>query len=398
MSRTVLFVAENHLPSDGRAIRFAAAMSDAGYKVIGAGYERGLRSPPTTSNKFDKLITIPSPLDNTWHRYLVRGSFAIGTLLRPLAKYSYWLMPQQWPFLKAIEKGLGEENIKPDIIIAKYWTAAPVAQALAKKYGGKFIYDANELSYAEREHSLRWRWMIRPITRRIELEAFRAADFSTTIGQGLSNAFVKEYKLSKPPLVLRNIPDSAPIKPSAPSKRLSFLYSGHSDPSRNLHLLIESVALWKGDRSLAMQLTGRADHIEALHQIAKEKGLSDRVEFRPATSQKELVKSMQNDDVGLCILPLHTRQAILAEPNKLYQYLCAGLPIVTSPGTVFAQIFDKYKCGICRPGATAEQIADTINSLSHEKILAMHPGVIRTQQEFSWHKEKQVLIEALAAV
>ena len=324
-ARTVLLVAENHLPADGRAVRLANAMSEAGYRVIGAGYERGLRSPPATSHSFDRLITVASPLDSTLHRYMVRGAFTIGTFLRPLARYSYWLMPQQWPFLRAIENGLAEEGVKPDIVIAKYWTAVPVAQALAKKYGARFVYDANELSFAEREQSLRWRLMIRPVTRRIEQDAFRNADLSMTIGESLASAFVEEYGLSRRPLAIRNIPDGPAFPPRAPSAHLRFLYSGHSDPSRNLHLLIDSVQHWRADRSLVMQLTGRADHIDALHAQVRDRGLGERVVFRPAVAQDDLVASMASDDVGLCFLSLKTRQAKLAEPNKLYQYLRAGV-------------------------------------------------------------------------
>ena len=398
MSKVILLVAENHLSSDGRAIRFAGALSEAGYKVVGAGFERGSRSPPTSIHQFCNLITVANPLDSIWRRYLARGGLSVGALFWPFVHHSDWMMPQQWAFQKAIVHGLEEAGQKPDIVIAKYWTAIPVAVSIARKYNAKLVYDACELSFAEREQSRRWRWMVRPTTRRIEIQGFRMASLSTTIGKALADAFVEEYSLENAPVVLRNIPDCEAIQPTKRVGNLKLIYSGNSDPSRELHRLIESVELWRGGRQLTLQLTGRRDHIDALRSLVGALGLQNKVKFIEAAAQSEIVSTISNYDIGLCFLPLFSRQMTLAEPNKLHQYLSAGLPVLTSRGEAFLELFEKYKCGECFSTETVSQIADAVNSIDETRLVSLRKGVENYQRQNSWDDEKAKLTKAIGLI
>ena len=396
VKKQVLLISEVHLPADGRAIRIASTFKEAGYHVIGAGFEAGARTPPTAKHSFDQLITIASPLDNIFRRYAVRTSFVLGTILRPLAKYSFWLIPHQWPFLRAIEKEIKASEGTPDIIIAKYWTATPLGLLLAKKYGAKFIYDANELSFSERAQSWKWRTFIRPVVEMIEREMFVTADLSTTIGAAVSQAFAQKYNLVNPPLPIRNIPVDQAIAPNKPNKVLEFIYVGHSDPSRHLDKLVRSTRSWKNDRKLVLQLTGRSDHIETLKKLAIEYGVNDRIEFKPAVPQEELIKSISASDLGLCLFPLHSPQYDLAEPNKIHQYLKAGLPIAASQMSALSELMTHYICGITGETDTDLHVAELINSVDRKQIRLMQKGVAHAQRELSWDNEKEKLMKAVA--
>ncbi len=393
--KRVLLICEGHLPSDGRAIRFASAFKQAGYHVIGAGFEPGARSPPVSEHAFDQLISIANPLDTMLTRYAVRSSFVLGTMLRPLARYSWWLIPHQWPFLRAIEREVKLSGGVPNIIVAKYWTATPVALYLAKKYNAKIIYDANEVGFAERLQNWKWRKFVKPVIEMIEREMLATADLTTTIGKAVSKAYAEYYNLNTLPLPIRNIPDNDPVPPTNPGEELQLLYVGHADPARKLDIVVGSVKYWKPDRHLVLQLTGRKDHIEALKTLSRELSLDDRVEFRRAVPQQELISSMAASDVGLCLLPIYSLQTDLAEPNKIYQYFCAGLAVLASEMTTVSGILEHYDCGISGSIADEEKIAGLVNSIGHEQVLAMHEGVRRAQSELSWEKEGEKLVEAV---
>ncbi len=396
--KRVLLICEGHLPSDGRAIRFASAFKQAGYHVIGAGFELGARSPPVSKHQFDQLISVANPLDNMFTRYAVRTSFVLGTMLRPLARYSWWLIPHQWPFLKSIEREIEISGGPPDIIVAKYWTATPAALYLARKYNAKLVYDANEVGFAERLQNWKWRKFIKPVIEKIEREMFATADLSTTIGEAVSKAYAEYYRLNTPPLPIRNIPDTDSVPPTNPEEELQLLYVGHADPARKLDIVVRSVKYWKPGRRLVLQLTGRKDHVEALKTLSRELGLDDRLEFRQAVPQQELISSMAASDIGLCLLPVYSLQTDLAEPNKIYQYFCAGLAVLASEMTTVSGILEHYNCGISGPIADEERIAELVNSIGHEQVLAMHEGVRRAQSELSWEKESEMLIGAIERI
>ncbi len=80
--------------------------------------------------------------------------------------------------------------------------------------------------------------------------------------------------------------------------------------------------------------------------------------------------------------------------NKLFEYMGAGLPIITSAHRVWKEIIDKYNCGICVDPENTDQIAEAINTLVNNRALALEMGNNArkaAEVEFNWSKQEELL-------
>ena len=84
-----------------------------------------------------------------------------------------------------------------------------------------------------------------------------------------------------------------------------------------------------------------------------------------------------------------------AQPNKIFEYMAAGLPVIGSNFPLWKKIIEEGKCGLCVDPLSPQQIADAI------KFLAANPGQAITMGEngqrlvkevYNWDIEKKKLI------
>lgn len=85
-----------------------------------------------------------------------------------------------------------------------------------------------------------------------------------------------------------------------------------------------------------------------------------------------------------------------AQPNKMFEYMSAGLPIITSNFPLWRQVVEGNECGICVDPNEPKQIADAINYLidnpEQAKAMALN-GLKAVQQKYNWDAEQQVLFQ-----
>jgi glycosyltransferase involved in cell wall biosynthesis len=115
------------------------------------------------------------------------------------------------------------------------------------------------------------------------------------------------------------------------------------------------------------------------------------VRFEPPVASGDVVARAAQSDIGLCILPNSSRHNRFALPNKLFEYLMAGLAAVTSAVPDMAEILRRYACGITtsvEPGA----IANALNGLDRAAIDRMKRQAIVAGEDLSWAQERKALV------
>ncbi len=81
-------------------------------------------------------------------------------------------------------------------------------------------------------------------------------------------------------------------------------------------------------------------------------------------------------------------------PNKLFEYLMAGLPVLASPLDVVAHVLGTYDVGKVVSSLIPEDIGAAINAMIADRVALdrMKRSALKTAQEFCWEKESQRLI------
>ena len=197
----------------------------------------------------------------------------------------------------------------------------------------------------------------------------------------------------------REIPKSDRLRQHlglAPNVRIA-LYQGNIQANRSLDQLVNAAPFL--DPDIVIVMMGRA--VEAtriqLAALIAEKGVADRVKIIPAVPYAELLDWTTSADLGLTIFqPGYTRSIRYCLPNKLFEYLMAGLPVLSSQLDAIAEVLERYEVGRVLPSLAPQDIGASINAMlvDADALARMRKNAQEaTRTEFHWDNEKQKLIQ-----
>ncbi len=120
-----------------------------------------------------------------------------------------------------------------------------------------------------------------------------------------------------------------------------------------------------------------------------------KVKYYGRIDRNGVKKILSKVKVGLVVLypmPNH----IYALPNKMFEYMSAGIPIIASNFPLWKNIVEKNKCGICVDPLKPKEIADAINFLLKNNSISEKYGITGRkliEEQYNWEKEEKKLIE-----
>ncbi len=146
-----------------------------------------------------------------------------------------------------------------------------------------------------------------------------------------------------------------------------------------------------------LYIIGGGDVIGILKQMQKNLSLEDKIRFLPRMPFEELQHYTANADIGLSIDKDTNINYRYSLPNKLFDYINAGLPVLASPLIEVKNIIDTWQVGETIESHDPAHIAEKIrNMLDHpEKLKAYRQNCQEASKILNWQNEKQVLIKIL---
>ncbi len=254
----------------------------------------------------------------------------------------------------------------PDVIHAMGLMGLPVGIALRDRLGGRLIYDARDL-YPDAGNLARLPSPLRRLAGALERRWSRSADRVVTVNDALADLLGDRLECERP-LVVLNASVIRPTDESRP-RRLHdalglpadvpiVLYHGGFSPGRGITELMDAMAEVPGAH-LVLLGYGRLE--EALRaRVAARPDLAARVSVLPAVPPGELLDWVASADVIAIPIQGHTLNHRLATPNKLFEALAAGVPVVASDLPGMAPIVRELDAGVLvdptRPASIAAGI------------------------------------------
>jgi glycogen synthase len=210
-----------------------------------------------------------------------------------------------------------------DAVHANDFDTLPTAWGIARRHHARLIYDAHEIYTAQEPDPPR---LHRFVTGALEGWFARRADAVVTVNDPIAKELARRLDLGREPLVVLNCPATQDIPAPAPaSGPLRAVYQGAMGPGRYIEDLL-AAAPGAGNTELTLRIAG-AD-LDALRHDVHARGLDDRVRVVPPVAPNVLVESLAGFEVGLIINRPVTLNDELVLPNKLFEYLMAGLAVV----------------------------------------------------------------------
>jgi glycosyltransferase involved in cell wall biosynthesis len=283
----------------------------------------------------------------------------------------------------------------PALFIANDWWTLPAAARGADAVGGAVVYDSHELAGEEYAHDPIWREFQKPIIDAIEGEFIRRAAFVTSVSAGIAERLASHYALDAQTATLRNAPEYQATAFRPTGERVRALYHGILAEGRGLEAAIDSVASWREEFSLHIRgPASPADYADVLRRRAAAAGVADRVVFHEPVPVGDLVRAAAPFEIGLMALPGHSDQNRHALPNKLFEYLMAGLALAVTDLPEMARLVSETKAGVTIADATPAAIAAAINGLNRPALDVMRRRALEAAKTLNWENESPPVIAA----
>jgi glycosyltransferase involved in cell wall biosynthesis len=131
--------------------------------------------------------------------------------------------------------------------------------------------------------------------------------------------------------------------------------------------------------------------------------LEAQVKILPAVPYECLLDWTAAADIGLLLLPPDYSESIRkCLPNKFFEYLMAGLPMVVSRLDIVADLVQLYDVGIVIDDLIPEVIGESLMALMNnsEQMARMHEQALHTVDAsgLCWEKEQKKLIRCYQSV
>lgn len=381
MTRIAL-VCISPLRHDSRVLRHAALLSGAGYEV------RIFAQAPLPDAPSEPVTRLPGP----GHDWRVR----LGLVLRqaPATLWAGSAEPLYWASLT--KRAARRELLKyrPDLVIANDWRALPIAFAAKRSCGARIIYDSHEFAPEEFADSRLWRLLARRHVAAIEGRYIGRADAAMTVSDGISEALAERYDLAERPVVIANMPPRTTTCFRPAGERITVLYHGAIVPRRGLETLIESLPLWPSHFRLVLRGPTQGQFDQHLRGLAA--GLGDRIAFEAAVAPGQIVAAASAADIGFFLLSNSTTHARFALPNKVFEYLSAGLMVISSDLPEVRKVIDGAGCGLLLPEDTPQTIAACLSDLTRDRIDACKRASLDAAQRLNFDAEGAKLLALVA--
>lgn len=268
---------------------------------------------------------------------------------------------------------------------------------LKKKTNCKIVYDAHEL-WVEQEpdSSMLWKYFFS----KLEQFLIKKADQVISVNCSICRILEEKYKINNA-IAVYNAPfleKSFVHKPKDLRKKFVnkkiVLYQGRYTFFRGLEQLAKSSEYFSDNIVLVFRGYGEAE--KKIKDIVNDLKLQDRVFFVDPVPMEEMVLFATDADIGVIpYLPVSANN-LYCTPNKIFEYLMAGLAVVASDIPEMKKIIVENELGLVFDPFSPLDIAEKINSLvkDQDKLYNIKKRSLSiAENKYNWNMEGKKLIK-----
>lgn len=201
--------------------------------------------------------------------------------------------------------------------------------------------------------------------------------------------------------VLGNTPvlkTTAELKFDRDENYFTMVYLGGISYHRGLQYVIEGIKLLVPDFSVRLWIAGDGKYSEVLKEKARQLKLGDFVKFFGNIPKSGTDDLLRMADIGL-IPHLRSEQSDNSSPNKLFEYMEAGLPVLASNCTSIKRVIEESAAGITYIFDSPSDFANAVKVLYTDRKKTNTFGVNgknAVKEKYNWQKSSVALLKLYA--
>lgn len=408
--KRICFLLNNDFTADNRVRREAEALAAEGHHVILIC----VRSNQANVPRYERMDLHPGRLE------------VYRLLKRRLYKYHAF----SFRLLKAFTQ-IFSRFAPAAAVHAHDANMLPLGWFLARAWQSRLVYDSHEYWHAlfmeEKERLLdalnhqdppSARSLKRKIAQVERFDAFEGwalpkCDAVISVSNALCHKIAERaIRPIDPPVLLRNIPEPARVSETVPysfhqefnlsPERKILLYQGQIAEKRGISVLISALEALPEEtcQSLALVLMGPVLPADEpyrdalLKRVSANPKLENVLFFKPPVPARDVLSYTAAADLGIHPILNTSENHYYCLPNKIFEYLEAGLPVAVSAFPEMKAIVDTYGIGFTFDPDQPADLAQALTRFLREPDLAQRyrQHVQEARTVLNWEHEKQVLL------
>jgi glycosyltransferase involved in cell wall biosynthesis len=272
--------------------------------------------------------------------------------------------------------------------------------------GRPVVYDVHE-NYPEDILTKEWipaplRGAISALFRLFEDAAARWMDGIVVINDHLAKRFKGKSRVA----TVRNYsrfessPGGEDSREGARTQKLPyFVYAGRISDDRGLQECAQALARLD-ERDIELLCAGRIGHVaeEGLRELLEGQRPESRFKYLGLLPYEAVPPLLRDAVAGLlCFRP--TPNNVLGTPNKLFEYMGAGLPVIASDFPFIREVLTEADCGLLVEPEDVEEIASAMERLLRDRDQAARwgrNGLRAVEERYNWQREEKKLLSLYA--
>ncbi|MFK5996558.1 MAG: glycosyltransferase family 4 protein [Rhodobacterales bacterium] len=298
---------------------------------------------------------------------------------------------------------------KIDMCLCHDVFALPAGRDIARQNKAILVADLVEIPFVRQRSGRYFRETPRFgawLQNRQHHKGVRAADFVLTIGDAMAGTIENALGVCVRPL--RNCHDDNGVDGqgsvldipgiTAETKVLCYV-NGFGDGYGLETAILALLDLPPHVHLLCIGSFADAAYKAEVENLVAEKDLGERVHFLPARAQSDFITLLSTADLGLLMLDPDIDNMRLSLPNRFFDFLKAGLPIISTEVEDVARYIKAHEIGFVAKSNDPKELARLVDqALKKHVAQRLKRNVLAAQYNFIWAREVLVLDEIVGAM
>lgn len=272
-----------------------------------------------------------------------------------------------------------------DTLPANYWAL--------KFRAKKLVYDSHE--YFTEVPELIGRSGTQKIWKRIEKRLVPRIKNAYTVCDSLAHIYSEKYHV--PFKVIRNVPlrnqeNISKAEIELPNDKKIILYQGSLNTGRGIEQVISAM---KFIENAVFLIIGKGDISEQLKALAEKEGVVHKVIFLGRVPVENLASYTKCAHLGISLEENLGLNYYYSLPNKIFDYIQAGVPVLASDFPEIKKIIETYQVGKCTLERDPVILSEIIKEMLFDEKLRMEclKNIEKAAIDLCWEKEEKILKE-----
>ncbi len=237
----------------------------------------------------------------------------------------------------------------------------------------------------------------------VERFIFPRLKHAITVSDSIAGLYESEYGVR--PEVVRNVPEILREIPKPDRKTLGLpedknillLQGSGINVHRGAEELVEAMQFVPD--SMLLLIIGDGDVMETLKQMTRTLDLDSKIIFKPRLPYDKMMAYTAAADLGVSLDKDNNINYRYSLPNKIFDYIHAGIPVLASELVELKKLIETYKVGTFIPSHDPREIAGKLSEVfAHpEQLKIWRENTKKAREALNWEKESLKINKVLSA-